>query len=374
MKDLAREIVLDVTAEQPLYRQIEDGIERMIRRRGLQAGDRIPSPNAFAKALPVNELTVRRAIRRLVRRNILVARQGRGTFVADGAPINQVLWVCGADYCAGDVTPYLTDHLEACRDECANRGLAIEPTWLSSRHPDAVRALCTPETARLYRGLVFLRCEDRHPLFLYARQNHVPHVYVTASRNWEGRPGTVSGHLNQAVQLGLEHLEARGHQEVTLLCVAGYRQDVEDAVAARGVAVELFELPERSRMSQIESESYRFVRHLIAEDRVRRAVFMMDDIVARGATRAMLEAGAAGNGETDVVVRCGRQEMIPFGLPVTYVVNDTGEEARQAVRILVDQIEQRPGGAGHYVSRYRIESGPPAGGDAELAEQVVFSK
>ena len=373
MSQFLRDIAVDPDGPTPLYLQVEKAVETSIRENGLKPGDQIPSPSSLAKTLPVSELTVRRAIRRLVRRNILVTRQGRGTFLANGASLAKVLWVCGADFLGGDITPYLIDHLAASRRECERRGQSLEPVWLGDQNTDRVQSFCSPQTARDYRGLMFVRCRDEHPLFVYACENNIPHVYATGHLKWLGKPRTAGSDLRQAIELGLKVLANRGHSRITLLAVAAAREMFEQVLPASGLAVELFELPQHARVSQVESQSYEFMRRLVAEGRVHRGVFMMDDIVARGATRAMLDTAVTASGQVDVVVRCGKQEMIPFGLPVTYVVDDTEEQARQAVRILADQAEGRTDRADHYVSEYRVVSGPPEAIQVREPEQVVFS-
>ena len=72
----------DAPTFSPLYRQIKGLITR-----GLQAGDwkpgeAIPSETELAGRFGVSQGTVRKAIDELATENLLVRRQGRGTFVA----------------------------------------------------------------------------------------------------------------------------------------------------------------------------------------------------------------------------------------------------------------------------------------------------
>ena len=69
----------------PIWLQIEDGIRRMISSRALRCGQPAPSVRKLAQALGVTPATVDRAYRDLIAAGVLVAKRGRGTFVAEGA-------------------------------------------------------------------------------------------------------------------------------------------------------------------------------------------------------------------------------------------------------------------------------------------------
>ena len=66
----------------PLYRQIKGLITRGLRSGEWQPGDPIPSEVELAQRYGVSQGTVRKAIEELAAENLLVRRQGRGTFVA----------------------------------------------------------------------------------------------------------------------------------------------------------------------------------------------------------------------------------------------------------------------------------------------------
>jgi GntR family transcriptional regulator len=65
-----------------LYRQVKRELQRQIESGRYTPGDTLPSETAIAGALGVSIGTLRRAVDELVHENVLVRRQGRGTFVA----------------------------------------------------------------------------------------------------------------------------------------------------------------------------------------------------------------------------------------------------------------------------------------------------
>ena len=66
----------------PLYMQIKDLLVARVTEGEWAPGDIIPSEMQLARELNVSQGTVRKAITELVENNVMVRRQGRGTFVA----------------------------------------------------------------------------------------------------------------------------------------------------------------------------------------------------------------------------------------------------------------------------------------------------
>ena len=70
----------------PIWKQIEDGIRRVIAKGGLLPGAAVPSVRSLAGELLVNPATVAKAYQRLADAGVLVVQRGEGTFVADAPP------------------------------------------------------------------------------------------------------------------------------------------------------------------------------------------------------------------------------------------------------------------------------------------------
>ncbi len=66
----------------PLYRQIRELITRSLESGEWKPGDIIPSESELAQRFGVSQGTVRKAIDEMAAENLLVRRQGKGTFVA----------------------------------------------------------------------------------------------------------------------------------------------------------------------------------------------------------------------------------------------------------------------------------------------------
>jgi DNA-binding GntR family transcriptional regulator len=70
----------------PLYHQVEQVIRHRIATRQYGSGLQIPSEHELGRELKVSRVTIREALRELVREHLLVKVQGKGTFVAPDLP------------------------------------------------------------------------------------------------------------------------------------------------------------------------------------------------------------------------------------------------------------------------------------------------
>lgn len=75
--------MLDQNTSTPLYEQMKISIKRDIERKKYAPGDRMPSEPELEEQYHVSRITVRRAIKELCDENVLLKRQGKGTFVID---------------------------------------------------------------------------------------------------------------------------------------------------------------------------------------------------------------------------------------------------------------------------------------------------
>src|SRR5256886_1431935 len=67
----------------PIWRQIEEGVRRLVALGALTPGASIPSVRDLARDLRVNPNTVARAYQRLTEGGVLTVKRGEGTYVAD---------------------------------------------------------------------------------------------------------------------------------------------------------------------------------------------------------------------------------------------------------------------------------------------------
>ena len=83
---MPRTLNVDPADAVPIWRQIENGVRRLVALGSLGPGKGVPSVRDLAQELGVNPMTVAKAYRHLTDVGVLVVRRGEGTFVADSPP------------------------------------------------------------------------------------------------------------------------------------------------------------------------------------------------------------------------------------------------------------------------------------------------
>lgn len=71
------------SSSEPLAVQVERQLIEMIRERGMKPGDKLANEYELAEQLGVGRGTIREAVKGLISRNILISRQGSGTFISE---------------------------------------------------------------------------------------------------------------------------------------------------------------------------------------------------------------------------------------------------------------------------------------------------
>jgi len=74
---------IDPAAAAPIWRQIEDGMRRLVASGALPPGTAVPSVRELARELRINPATVSKAYQRLTADGALEVRRGEGTFVTE---------------------------------------------------------------------------------------------------------------------------------------------------------------------------------------------------------------------------------------------------------------------------------------------------
>jgi len=74
---------INPTDAAPIWKQIEEGVRRLITLGMLAPGAAVPSVRDLARDLRVNPATVSRAYQRLTDAGVLTVKRGDGTYVAD---------------------------------------------------------------------------------------------------------------------------------------------------------------------------------------------------------------------------------------------------------------------------------------------------
>ena len=115
-------------AFQPLYRQIKALITDRLESGEWRPGESIPSEMELAQTFSVSQGTVRKAVSELADENVLIRRQGRGTFVASHAHVGtqlSFLRITPDDSAVEELGPSLLDLRRVRADAAAARLLGM---------------------------------------------------------------------------------------------------------------------------------------------------------------------------------------------------------------------------------------------------------
>jgi len=78
----ANNIISYVGGRRPLYVEVMEELERLIKGRKLQPGEKLPSVESLTEILGVSRSTVREALANLETQGLIIRKQGSGTFVS----------------------------------------------------------------------------------------------------------------------------------------------------------------------------------------------------------------------------------------------------------------------------------------------------
>lgn len=157
---------LSRASAEPLHRQLERLLEEAIRGGALKPGARLEAEDALAAHYGVSRITLRQAVGALVRKHLLVRKQGKGTFVTEPAvrhDLSRLNGLLGSLFAqaAGASARLLryelkmppADVAELLRLRPAVKAVSFERLYLIDGKPAAVtRSWLAPEVAEIPRA------------------------------------------------------------------------------------------------------------------------------------------------------------------------------------------------------------------------------
>lgn len=77
-----KSVISYVGGRRPLYVEVMEELEKLIKGRKLQSGEKLPSVEALTEILGVSRSTVREALANLETKGLIIRKQGSGTFIS----------------------------------------------------------------------------------------------------------------------------------------------------------------------------------------------------------------------------------------------------------------------------------------------------
>lgn len=296
-----------------------------------EVGAQIETEPELTEQFKVSIITVRQAESMLEDDGLLDRQQGRGTFVPRSARGRlKVLCVVGLSLTQGlrnRMGTYHSDLVLLSQQETARMGMEFETVWLDPHDPERLKPYLDASTLREYWGFVFVASGVNHPLLQRVRKLGSRYVVISPHVTDERRRVWLD--LNEGIELGLRAFDS----PPLIMGIDSLQTGIEAVLQGMGLKAKQVYMPAISESRGIEAVSFHRTLELHRERVDLSRILILDDVVAHGVTRALLKAGYT-DGGVKLVVLCGRQEMIPLGLPIMYVLHDTVEEVRHAFEIL----------------------------------------
>lgn len=347
-----------------LYRVVYRGLRGRILSGEYEAGAKIETEQELTEQFGASVITIRQAEQMLVDEGLLDKQQGRGTFVpANVVRHLKILCVCGLKLTEGlqqRMGGYVADVIVLAQQEAARRQMEFETVWLATFDPERARVYCEEPAIMEYWGFLFLACGPTHPLLRRVQELKLRYATVSA---YPFPHNSIRLDFEEGIRLALGQFGAR--EKPLIMGIDSLQDEVASVLRDTGRAAQQVYLPHMGEGHSFETAGYLRTMELIKEQRDLSRMILLDDVIAQGATRALLKAGYAQR-QVKLAVICGREEIVPLGLPVTYVVHDIKDEARQAFSIL----EQQRGRTGSVIpawrSGFRVLDPCAAGADVRL--------
>jgi DNA-binding LacI/PurR family transcriptional regulator len=323
-----------------LYRSIYLDLKQSIVRGDFSPANQIGTEKDLAQRYGVSVGTIRKTQSMLVEEGLLIKQQGRGTFVSPEAVRHRrLLWVCGVDVFDGDISPYYMHFLQACHRAGQAEGLVVEPAWLSHVRPDDSQPYLTKEALCRYAGYVFVGCVlSQHHMLGQVAQRQLPYAHMV---HWQGSPQGVQLDHAQGVRLGVaalrqsgcEHIEVMGYDEHLFYLEPLFEE----------LKVEPLGTPTGRHVTEVEHMGYRMMQRRLSQRSAATfdGMLFLDDILARGATRALLQNPGQWATRPQIAVMSDKDDVIPLGLPVIRVVHDNNVAARAAIDMVMARLQKR---------------------------------
>ncbi len=350
--------------ETSLYLRIQSDIRRQIVLGRMGPDDILPSEQELATRYGVSVPTMRQAQQVLVKEGLLRKEHGRGTFVTGKARnLRRCLLVCGlASLPDGRppihvASPYYLDSMQFCVEAAHQGGLPLETAWIESDQDSKVPGGQAGHVAGEHSGYIFLGCQPLHPHLRHAQRDGIPHVSLGRLQPLER---SVWFDLAEAAQQAWDAIRPTVLDRGLVVTVVYIEGDEVGAQMLERIVpgdVRHLRIPTPQPTWDYERLGYELVHRVAGAGGKPRAYVFLDDILARGGTRALLSAGS-GHARSPVVVVGGRQQMVPYGMPVTYVTHDTRTEARWAVEMLTAQLDGNAAGSLSRRSPFSLTAGP----------------
>ncbi len=331
----------------PVYQQIQDFILSNIHNGTWQPGQPIESAPKLSKQLGVSYSTVCRAIDALVSKGLLTTRFGAGTYVAESALEYSVLWINGLALNGGDISPYFLNSFDIGTNILNENNIEIDSIWIGlGENPLKRPKIARGEVLTRYNGIILHACHIKHPVRKVLEKYDIQFLDL-----FHGNDNPVIAPVMEISKNLIDQWNQQGKRSTVIM-----RQHHQFMTLDHP---EKIITGDRGGQSQNERDGFHAAMKRLAAGTAPDCWLVLDDIVARGVTRAILLYHSQ-NRDTNksfpnVTILSSDGQAYWHGIPTDYILIRTKPIFEMSILPFVDKIKGKeprrikPGKLARYV-------------------------
>jgi DNA-binding transcriptional regulator YhcF (GntR family) len=338
------------------YKQIQRILATAIGEERLQIGSLLPSESELMRRFGVSRVTVRRALRDLVRDGLVEKRQGVGHIVRAAIPQPCIGMIYGNIQFEPEDSAFYRLLLAAYAAELARRNCRARLYYARSHHLHHGSGLADFKRD-IQRGHLNGAIGAAWPAVettdadLAREDRELLDFAVGKGISYSGNtslplPGTVGLDYRGMGYMGTAHFLARGLRRVALVCGSPQHEAVYlgyvDAMREHDQRVKPEWVCRANELSP--AAGYAAFGKIWSAPERPEAVILSDDVLAQGVFTAILELGVDVPGQLQVATHCIKGSELFFTKSYVRLEIDPAEIAREVVDRLLAMIEQAPCG------------------------------
>lgn len=330
-----------VTQEKYRYRQIAQ-ILRTDVANNHRVGDLLPSELELADRFSVAHKTIRQALNVLVDEGLIRRYYGRGTIVCDRLLTGEFAIVLHPESFRADSSPYWRLAVIGLTEALRRRNPRFRIKIHLGEFPEHFEDLLEPDVLKRLRAVFTFA--DMNSVDESLRKAAVPVVSLSSESQY-----LVNFDYLSLADLALQRLQRSGCRRVGILCGSFTQESmawrIDECIRQKATALGIWIHPEWIPHHQDKYITERSGMELFKEfwkvpDHPE-AVIVVDDVLCRGALRAMQEMGIDSPRDIKIVTQANRGVELPFHKAISRVEFNAESQVQLAVEMMMDLLAGR---------------------------------
>jgi DNA-binding LacI/PurR family transcriptional regulator len=347
-----KEAVQKLDTQMPQYRAVRADMLSRIESGEWAKGEAIPPLNDLEEMYPVSRMTVLKALHLLEEEGYLSIEHGRGTFVQREIFSGRVGILCGDDIFSVPPPPFSAAVCQGLKEWLGEAG--FEPRIYVVEGYDSEpgeylnHALGLDIKRGMLQGLALISTNPVPALLDDAEARGLPLIDIGGNLN---HPGHVTMDHERMITESLGWLAQRGRRTVGIMCSLDYEREwfreLCSGLGMRCLKGWILDSPPGDGsgvgdgMIEIEAErrGFEFVRRMWEGEPHPDAILVSDDIMAKGASQALLAMGVRCPEETLLMAATNSGVPVFYPIPLARYEFNTAEVVERAGQALLKQID-----------------------------------